>query len=415
MREQVPKIEGHALFYLHLKSGRIKDARIIGLQGERFTEKLVRNRNFSDAPVITSRICGICPTIHNLTSIKAIESAMDISVSRQTETFRRLMLMGQMIQSHALHLYLLVLPDYFGIDNAFLMQKEHPEHWRRAVNLKKTGDKIIEVFAGRATHPISSVVGGFTNFPKKDDLYPLLSLLESVIIDAKVTLDLFASLSYPKLTRPSNYLAVTSPSRYDIYDGDIKSSHGQKFSPKNYKQFVKEIIRPYTKTKFGLFESREFMVGAIARLNLSSKNLHVNVKKSLTQLSIALPFTSPFDNVLAQAIEIYHFCQTAKDEVVKIIDDDVKVEYPDYKIKPGAGVGACEAPRGTLYHQYEIDINGIITDCDIVTPTVQNLTSLERDIKIYFPQIKKLTEEEQIRKIEMLVRAYDPCITCATQ
>jgi coenzyme F420-reducing hydrogenase alpha subunit len=415
MRKQVPKIEGHALFYLHLQRGEIKDARIVGLNGERFTEGLVRGRNYEDAPIITSRICGICPTIHNLTSIRAIEEAMEVKVSAQTETFRRMMLMGQMIQSHALHLYLLVLPDYLGVDNAFELQKEHPEHWRIAVNLKKIGDKIIEVFAGRATHPISSIVGGFSKIPETEQLVELVDLVKKAKDDAKILLRLFAGLDFPRLSRPANYLALSKTTGYEIYKARIKSTRGHSFSASEHKQFVKEIIRPYTKTKFGVFEGREFMVGAIARINLNHLKLQPEVKAEVKALGIRLPFTSPFDNVVAQAIETYDFCAQAEITLDKLLETGVKADYPDVKIKPGIGVGACEAPRGTLYHQYEIDINGKIVDCDIVTPTVQNLPSLEKDMKEYFPQIKDLTEEEQIRKIEMLVRAYDPCITCATQ
>lgn len=415
MKKQVPKIEGHALFYLHLKRGEIKDARIVGLQGERFTESLVKGRHFTDAPVITSRICGICPTIHNLTSIRAIEEAMGVKVSEQTETFRRLMLMGQMIQSHALHLYLLVLPDYLGIDNAFLLQQEHPQHWQIAVNLKKLGDRIIEVFAGRATHPISSVVGGFSRIPTKTEIEALLKELKPVIQDVKTMLALFNDLDTPKLSRPSNYLALSKTNGYEIYRAKIKSSHGQSFSAENHKEFVKEIIRPYTKTKFGLFENREFMVGAIARININHSKLEAEVLEEISKLGIKLPFTSPFDNILSQAIETYQFLLSAIRAIERLLDHGVRVDHPNYKIKAGIGVGACEAPRGTLYHQYEINSQGRIVNCDIVTPTVQNLTSLEHDIKLLYPQIKDLTQEEQIRKIEMLVRAYDPCITCATQ
>lgn len=415
MKKQVPKIEGHALFYLHLKSGQIKDARIVGLNGERFTEGLVRGRSFEDAPVITSRICGICPTIHNITSIRAIEEAMEVKVSSQTKTLRQLMLYGQIIQSHALHLYLLVLPDYLGVDNAFLLQKEHPEHWQRAVNLKKLGDKIIEVFAGRATHPISSVVGGFTNYPKKDRLYELLKLVALAKEDALMMLRLFNSLTFPELSRPSNYLALSSPSRYEVYDAKIKSSHGQVFSAHDHKHFVKEIIRPYTRTKFGLFEGKEFMVGAMARMNINFERLEPEVLKELNNLKITTPLTSPFQNIIAQAVEVYNFCLVTEKEIERLIDTGIKNEFPDFRVKEGTGVGACEAPRGTLYHQYTMDNNGKIIDCDIVTPTVQNLPSLELDMKLYYPLLKSLPEDEQMRKIEMLVRAYDPCITCATQ
>ena len=194
----VPKIEGHATFYTHLKSGKVDKARMIGLDGERFVEQILVGRKYYEAPIITSRICGICPVIHNVTSVRAIEDACKIEPSEQSVKLRKLMLAGQMIQSHALHLYLLVLPDFTGVGSSFELQKSHPKLFKQAIDLKKYADKIIEVIAGRAVHPVSNVPGGFKKLPTSSSLRELLKTSEDAIINAKKLLSFLLHLITPR-------------------------------------------------------------------------------------------------------------------------------------------------------------------------------------------------------------------------
>lgn len=426
MNEAVPKIEGHAAFYAHLRAGRVDEARMIGLENDRFVEKILFGRKYYEAPIITSRICGICPTIHSTTSIRAIEDACSISPTKQTVELRKLLLCGQMIQSHSLHLYLLVLPDFVGASSSFELQKSHPELFQNAITLKRYADAIIDTIGGRAVHPIADVPGGFKHFPEKKKLQNLIKDFKDMAEIARKTVELFASFSYPAVKQDLIYCAL-SDKDYAFYEGDIKTSNGKTFQSKNYNHQIYEELRHYTRAKFGTLKGEEMIVGAMARMNLNWKSMGKEVQDLMVNLnipsrhpersegSINLLFNNPFDNVIAQAIENYYFVI----ESMKLIDYFIK-NGTDKKepVKPpkefGVGTAACEAPRGTLYHHYELDKDGYIIKCDIITPTVQNLPALEKDMKGLAHIIKDMSVEERVKTIEMLIRAYDPCITCAT-
>lgn len=414
MNDAIPKIEGHATFYAHLKSGRIDEARVIGLDGDRFVEKILFGRKYWEAPIITSRICGICPVIHNVTSTRAVESALGISVSEQTEKLRRLMLCGQMIQSHSLHLYLLVLPDFVGVSSSFELQQNHPELFKHAILLKQYADNIIETIGGRAVHPVSNVVGGFKKFPELNDLIRLEKQYENISNIALETVKLFGSFQYPKVNRKIFYNALSSSKEYAFYDGDIKSTEGSKFAPKDYKKYIYEEIMPYNRAKFGTLKGKEIMVGAMARININRSHLDDNTKTIRNDLWGSDDYTNPFDNIIAQVIEMYYFIILSHTIIIEMISEGIKDEKIVEPVKFSDGVSACEAPRGTLFHYYDIGKDGTIKKCDIVTPTVQNLPAMELDMKNLNPIIKDLKGDEKSDIIEMLIRAYDPCITCAT-
>jgi len=410
----VPKIEGHATFYAHLKSGKIDKARVIGLDGERFVEKLLIGKKYYEAPLITSRICGICPIIHSVTSIKAIEEACGIKVSKQIREFRKLLLAAQMIHSHALHLYLLVLPDFVGVSSSFELQNTHPALFQNAVKMKHYADELMRVFAGRATHPITNVPGGFKSFPKKEELLKLRDLgLEAKNI-AKETLKLFLSFKYPEVSRKTDYSALKHKSEYAFYDGTISDTQGNNWAPKEYRSYLYEELVPYNRAKFATIRGNIIMVGSVARYNINRKSLGSDFIKELDELKVEKYFDNPFYNIIAQAIENYYFTSFCFDICQNLLSDGIIEEE---LVKPkdfGVGTSACEAPRGTLFHHYALDKQGYIIKADIITPTVQNLPSMEKDIKLLSPIIKDSSKEELNYLIEMLIRAYDPCITCAT-
>lgn len=410
----VPKIEGHATFYAHLRSGKIDEARVIGLDGERFVEKLLLGRKYFEAPIITSRICGICPIIHNVTSVKAIEDACDIEVNNQIREIRKLLLAAQMIHSHALHLYLLVLPDFVGASSSFELQNTHPALFANAVKLKHFGDELLRVFAGRATHPISNVPGGMKHFPSQNEINSLIELSLEAENLAYETLKLFLTFDYPTINREIVYSSLSDDREYAFYDGDICDTMGHRYQAKNYRQYIYEELVPYNRAKFGTIKGHTMMVGSIARYNINRDKLDKNFKSELDDLGIAEHFENPFNNIIAQAIENYYFvrmsrqiCQRFSKE--KLVNEDL--------VKPksfGKGTSACEAPRGTLFHHYELDKDGYIIKADIITPTVQNLPAMEFDMKKLSPLFEGKNKDEINHLVEMLIRGYDPCITCAT-
>src|SRR3989339_350799 len=408
----IPKIECHATFYAHLKAGRIDKARIIGLDGERFVESIVVGRRYFEAPVITSRICGICPVIHNVTSTKAIEAACGIEVSKQTKELRKLMLCGQMIQSHSLHLYLLALPDFVGASSSFELQKTHPDLFQNAVTLKKYSDLIVQIVGGRAVHPVSNVPGGFKKIPEFSDLKKILNESDRIIEISQKTLALFASFDYPQIERKMIYSALCEDNDYAYYEGIIQTTSGNKFQAKDYHNYVYEELKPYNRAKFATLRGKEMMVGAMARYNLSRNKLNHTLAAYLKTLDISdKEFDNPFNNILAQAIELLHFVYESQRIINGLMRDGLKSEKMVEPKVFRAGVSACEAPRGTLFHSYSLDKDGYITKCDIVTPTVQNLASMETDMKLLAPIIKGMKPAERNALIEMLIRGYDPCIT----
>lgn len=415
MNELVPKIEGHATFYTHLKNGRVDKAQMIGLENDRFVEKILFGRKYYEAPIITSRICGICPTIHNITSTKAIESACGITPSEQTKQLRKLMLCGQMIQSHSLHLYLLVLPDFVGVNSSFELQKNHPDLFKNAINLKQYADSIIEIIGGRAVHPITNVVGGFKKFPEINRLKKLLIESENILKIAQKTVSLFNSFKYPIVEHKLIYSALSSEKDYAYYDGKIKTTSGINFEANNYKRYIFEELKPYTRAKFGTLRGKTMLVGASSRINLNKKFLGKETHELMLEAGIKKYFNNPFDNIIAQAIENYFFVVESQNLLKYFIKEGIDTKEPIKTISVfKSGTSACEAPRGTLFHYYELDKEGIITKCDIITPTVQNLPALENDLGLMGPTIKDLDREDKNKIIETLIRAYDPCITCAT-
>lgn len=443
--ESVPKIEGHAAFYAHLRAGQVDEARMIGLENDRFVEKILFGRKYYEAPIITSRICGICPTIHSTTSIRAIEDACGITPTAQTVKLRKLLLCGQMIQSHSLHLYLLVLPDFVGVSSSFELQKSHPELFQNAIFLKRYADAIIDTIGGRAVHPITDVPGGFKHFPDKKKLKSLVDDFKNVIEIARKTVELFSGFSYPAIKQDLIYCALSDDKEYAFYDGEIKTSRGNKFQSKSYNREIYEEMRHYTRAKFGTLKGEEMIVGAMARMNLNWKLMGKEIIDLINTSVIPTPkgplrgeteiqktigidsgsqvtgrndnwlFTNPFDNIIAQAIENYYFVLQSQKLIQNFISEGIDKKEP---VKPpeafGTGTAACEAPRGTLYHHYGLDKDGYIIKCDIITPTVQNLPAMEKDMKGLAPVIKDMSPEERTKTIEMLIRAYDPCITCAT-
>lgn len=374
-------------------------------EGERLFEGILVGRTAEESHWITPRICGVCPIAHNLASLAAIENAYGIKINETSRLLRRLMVCGQMIQSHVLHLFFLVLPDYVGIDRGTELAQKDPKSFGKALALKELGDEIAYVVAGRNVHPTTTTVGGFHKIPSKEDLKNLLKKLEETGEDAKWTEKLFSGLEYPALKVGLELVAQVDDkiiSKTPSVDGETLG-----VDIKNYKQNIEEELRDYSTAKFGKFQGKEMLVGSLARLALGDNKKY------------KLDFQNPFHNNIAQAIEIALFHKEAKEIIKKLLDMEMDAQpTPGVGDSPTPGVGykgigAIEAPRGGLYHEIHLDEKGIIIYANIITPTVQNLTSIEKSAKALLEQHKDKEIKERERLLNMLVRAYDPCITCS--
>lgn len=410
-QEFIAKIEGHGRLHVNWQKNKVN---LEIFEGERLFEGLMVGRSIVEAPWITSRICGVCPIAHNLSSLKAAEAALDIKVSESVKELRKLMIVSQMVQSHVLHLYFLALPDYLNLDSGLEISKKHPKHFKDALTLKEFSDNLAEVVAGRRVHPTTTALGGFHRQPKKTEILKLLKDSIAALKSAENTAKLFIELKYPKANLPVLFLSLFNGKSYATYEGSqIISSRGDKFKPEDYKKFIKEEIKINSTAKFGYHQGGGMMVGALARLNLQNKFLNPMAKKYFGLAKI--DFQNPYHNNLAQAIEIVHFCEEAVKILSRLSKKELKgIEAPAWKFgQTKTGIGAIEAPRGTLYHELKADTKGFVVSANIITPTVQNLTSIEEAAQRVLNATKKLPQKERSHLMEMLVRAYDPCITCS--
>lgn len=389
--EFIAKIEGHGSLKVDWGNNTVK---LNIHEGERLFEGILVGRTAEEAHWITPRICGVCPIAHNLASLAAIEDAYGIKISETTKLLRDLMQCGQMIQSHVLHLFFLALPDYIGIDRGTELAKKEPKSFAKALALKELGDEIAYVVAGRNVHPTTTTIGGFHKIPPKKDLEKLSEKLKETKEFAKWAAEFFSKLDYPELNVDLELVAQI--------DGNVVSNKKNFVPIKEYKQNIEEELRDYSTAKFGKFQDREIMVGALARLSFKENN------------DYKLDFNNPFHNNPAQAVEILEFHKKAEEIINKLllIEMDASI-IKTAKNTDFQGIGAIEAPRGGLYHEIYLDENGIITYANIITPTVQNLTSIEKSAQKLINQTQNLKQKGRGRLLNMLVRAYDPCITCA--
>lgn len=409
----ITKIEGHGELLVDWSKN---DVKLKVSEGERLFEGILVGRDAEEMHWITSRICGVCPIAHNLASLKTVENALGIVPNRTTILLRRLMLAAQIIQSHMLHFYFLTLPDYLGIDRATELKRKNPKAFGTALRLKEVSDEIAEIVAGRSVHPTTTTIGGFHKIPVEKDLKKLLNKLKKIENDAIYTAEIANNADYPEIRVDLEFVSQDSNNadeKYTVYDTEkIISSKKETSSISDYKKDISEEIKDYSTAKFGKYKSREVMVGALARLKIQGENLMPEAKKIFKNSKIN--FENPYHNNLAQAIEIVHFYEEAREIIKKLLNSkmDAMIAKPS-KNPSFSGVGAVEAPRGGLYHEVRLDQNQKIIEANIITPTVQNLTSIEKSAKAVLEQTEKMPEKERERLLNMLVRAYDPCITCS--
>ncbi|MGB9636232.1 MAG: Ni/Fe hydrogenase subunit alpha, partial [Thermoplasmata archaeon] len=340
-------------------------------------------------------------------------NAMGIQVSEQTKLLRRLGNVGQMLQSHALHLYVLALPEYLNADGIVDVYMRNPEAVKRALRIRNVGNLIVEIVSGRAVHPVSSVPGGFAKLPTKTQLKRIAKELKSVLNDCIETYNLAASINYPDLERKTEYSAIDDGKMYPSYEGMIVSSEGVHVPATEYRKYTNEVYRPYSNAKFSTRNGHGFFVGAIARVNLFTNRLSERAKELAKNGAVKFPSYNPFHNLVAQGVELVHYAEEGI-EIATMLSKSLKDEVPEKRVRGGTGVGVAEAPRGTLFHEYTIDGNGIVKDVNIITPTAQNVQNIEEDLYALLSKNMNKTREELVRLTEALLRAYDPCFSCST-
>jgi len=408
------RVEGHANIVLSASDRTIKELRLEITEAPRFFEAFMRGTNYKDVAYVVSRVCGICSIGHSNASVKATEAAFGVEVSEQTKLLRKLMMHGENMQSHALHVYFLAFPDFLGAPSVFPLMDSNPEVVKIALKVKRLANDLSDMFAGRTTHPIRNVPGGVTMVPSKDEMYDMKRRLYDAMPDIETTARLLSKVKIPEFERKTEFIALRKEDEYAIYDGRITSSTGKSVDDSDYKALIKEFVVPHSTAKHARASMDSYMVGALARCNLSFGNLSPFARRIADICKFTVPNFNPFMNTVAQLVEIAH----SLEDSINIIDCllDQGVEEPirvEFDVKAGRGVGVVEVPRGILFHEYEYDAEGRLVYVNLVIPTAQNLENIELDMKELVPKIMDRSEEEIQHLLEMLVRAYDPCISCS--
>jgi len=408
----VARVEGQGGINVEVTSIGEAKAKFKVFEPMRFFEAFLVGRKYNEVHELTSRICGICPIAHQMTALRAVENALKVEVTAQTRALRRLLSLSAWIQSHTLSLYFLTAPDYLGFGSAIEIAEEHIDAVKQALRLKKLGNDLGELIGGRAIHPISAVVGGFTKTPMKEDLAKIVLRLKREKEDIWSTVDLFCSFNYPEIDRPTVLVAISNDKEYAVNEGRLVSSHGLDSPEKEYRIHVQEKEVNYSNTKKSFINGGDFLSGPIARVNLNYQKLTPDAKKAAEQLGLHLPSYNPFMNIKARVVEVVY----ALDEAMRIINT-LRLDFSEQPIKAEVGAsceGAAltEAPRGILYHWYKLDSSGIVQKADIVTPTAHNSASIEASLCALAPKLLKQGQDLTLG-CEKLVRAYDPCISCS--
>ncbi len=408
------RVEGEGGLYIGIKNGEVDEIKVNIYEPPRFFEGFLRGRFLQDVPDITARICGICPVAYQFSSIRALEKALGIRVPQQITDLRKLLYYGEWIESHVLHIYMLQGPDLTGHESALTLAADAPEVVANALRAKKIGNDIMEAIGGRSVHPVNACVGGWYRWPEAESLQALLPELRWGLEFAKETVRWADTLSYPVLeVGDYEFVALHNESEYAILEGDISSSVHGVLTEEDFETYYLErhvehsnALHSYSK------QERPYIVGPMARLNLNFDQLGRSAKASAAEIGLQLPITNPYRQLIARAIETVE----AFEKSIELIEN-YSPEGPSCQplaLSKGSGAAATEAPRGTLFHRYEIDDQGLVEFARIVPPTAQNLARMEADLWLMAPQVLDMPHEEATLTCEHLLRAYDPCISCAT-
>ncbi len=413
----VTRVEGHGDVFAEIRDGALRDVRFSVVEAPRFFEAFLRGQHHQEVTHIASRICGICTVSHKCAALKATETALGVDVSEQTRILRRLAYHGEVLSSHILHIYFLAVPDFFDVPSVLSLVRSDPEMIRRAMGLKKLGYDLSAVVAGRHTHPVAMVVGGFTFVHNTERLAEIKERVAAALTEMRETIRTLKEIDLPDFERETEYVSLQHPERYAFYEGEIRSSDMAETVPADrYREVLEEYVVPHSTAKYARWNRPEYMTGALARVNNNFAQLSDGARTAAADLGLRVPCFNPFMNTAAQAVECVHCLEDSLDILATLLETgiDPEAECRPVTDRAGSGIGAVEAPRGILFHEYEYDENGKCRYANHLIPTAQNLANLEADMRAYGPTIAGESKETITRRLEMLVRAYDPCISCST-
>ena len=409
------RVEGEGALRVRVVDDRVEIAAFDIYEPPRFFERLLRGRAVHEVPDITARICGICPVAYQLTAAGALERALGVTVTPAIDTLRRLVYCGEWIQSHALHVHLLHAPDFLGYESGFTMAVDHPVLVERGMRLKAIGARIMEVVGGRAVHPINLAVGGFHRAPSTAAIRGLVPDLEWGLAAAEALVREVSRFDVPPFMVEHEYVSLRAAEGYPLDGGRIVSSRGLDIGVAEFPDHFVEHQVPHSTALYSgiLPDRRPYLTGALARLNLNADRLPEPARRALDESGLELPVTNSFRSIVARSIELVAALADAL-AIARSVAADVNPCRIPFVPRAGAGSHATEAPRGLLYHRYEIGADGLVAAATIVPPTAQNQAAIEAELRGILPTALALDDAAATLECEHLIRNHDPCISCAT-
>jgi coenzyme F420-reducing hydrogenase alpha subunit len=411
--DYLARVEGEGALQVKLRGDRVEDVKLKIFEPPRMFEAFMRGRYFLEAPDITARICGICPIAYQMSAVHAMERALGVTVDPAIRLLRRLIYCGEWIESHALHVYMLHAPDFLGYQDAIEMARDHQPAVEQALRLKKIGNHLMTVLGGREIHPISVCVGGFYRVPPRSELQALVEDLKWALDASIATARLVAGFEFPNFEQDYEFVSLSHPDEYPLNEGRVISNKGLDIDVSEYEEhFFEQHVRHSNALQSQLRKRGSYLVGPLARFNLNFDKLPDAARQTASECNLSVPCLNPFRGIVVRAIELVFACE----EALRIIAEYAPPAAPkvDVPVQAATGCAATEAPRGLLYHRYQLDERGTILSAKIVPPTSQNQKRIEDDLWQFVPQIAALPTEELTLRCEQAVRNYDPCISCAT-
>ncbi len=415
----VTRIEGHGNIVLNAKNGKIEKLEWQVPEAPRFFEAMMRGRSYEDIQTIVSRICGICSISHSLVATKAVENAIGVEVTEQTDKIRLLMHFSEQFQSHVLHVGYLVAPDLFNAPSVVPLVAKAPDAVKTIIGLHRLANEWSDLIAGRTTHPVTLRPGGMTKIPTEAQLRDLQDRLKKCMPAVKVVADvvLSAAGALPNFERPTEYISLKqgNPPTYTFYHGEIGSTDYDSTVPVNaWKTVANEYVNDQSTAKWTKWHRDSYAVGALARFNNNAEMLSPTAKAVAKMFGLKKGCCNPYMNSVAQLAEAVHVVETAIQLIDELLTTGLKQETVRVSPRAGKASGAVEAPRGILFHEYEFDRKGTCVGADVCIPTNQNHANIQKDFEKLVPEILDESEDSIRLKLEMLVRAYDPCVSCST-
>lgn len=412
--KELTRVEGHGGIEIHLKDGTVKDVKFNIFEGPRFFEHAIKSISYEKIPDITRRICAICTASHSLASIGAIENAFNVKVTPQTNALRDILIHGEMIESHALHVFMLALPDFLGFPDAIQMTSKHLDVVKAALHLKKTGNMIHNALSGRDVHGMNERVGGFSKVPNESQLTEIQKNLEKAKPTTELAVQLLSGFELPIYNNSDNQFMAINPGKKFGFIGKSIITSDREFNQSEYEKFTNEKVVKHSYAKFSYYRDKPFMVGSLPRLHINNKKLKGTSKELFQEHKDMISTNNTISNNIAQSIELVHSVERTSDIISILLSEGLdNEEITEFDVYESRGINAIEAPRGLLYHDYTFNHIGEITKSNIITPTAQNAANIEKDAKVIAENLQRKPDENIKQAVELMVRAYDPCISCS--